>query len=341
MIGPELNLATGKQWAKSALLSTGALRLAGEVAAQGIVILLYHSVFEGPDSHENTLDMGHSVELFRRQMEILARQYNVVSVEDIPQFLLGQKRTPRRPVAVTFDDGYANNFEVAVPVLNHFEIPATFYVTTGCIDQKQLPWIARIRRAFRTSRQPTWRSPDRLTMSLTTRALREKALVAACEHCARLTGDAQEELIHSIESALGVAPPSEESCRMLSWDQLRGMVRTGHVVGSHTVSHPNLAHVGADALKVELEESKRRLEKELGVAVSHFAYPNPILTPHWTLRTVVAIRRADYRTAVIATAGIVRRNDDPLCLHRVAASRKLETFRWNLECAFLGRRVMS
>jgi len=336
-----LNLVAGKQLAKSALMATGALRLAGEVAGQGIVILLYHSVFEGPDSHQNTLDMGHSVEIFERQMEIVARNYDVVTMDDVPMFLSGEKRMPRRPVAVTFDDGYANNFEVATPVLNRYGVPATFYVTTDCIDRNQLPWIARIRRAFRTTERQWWESPNGRTYSLAGHDERETARLAACEYCAQRAGIRQQRLIEMIEIALGLEPPAPDTCRMLSWDELRRMVREGHTVGSHTVSHPNLAHVVAEELTTELVESKRRLQKELGVPVEHFAYPNPILTPHWTTRTVAAIRRAGYRTAVIATPGIVRREDDPLCLHRVASSRKLDAFRWNLECVFLGRRAMS
>lgn len=336
-----LNLASGKQFAKSAFMATGALRAAGKVARQGIVILLYHSVFEGQDSHQNTLDMGHSAKMFRRQMEIVARHYDIVSMDDMPMFLSGEKRIPRRPVAVTFDDGYANNFEVATPILNRYGIPATFYVTTDCIDRNQLPWIARIRRAFRTTKRPFWQSPDGRSLSLSNANLREIARVVACEYCGQLAGQQQEQVIESIESTLGLQPPTPDTCRMLSWDELRGMVRSGHTVGSHTLSHPNLAHVGPEELKTELVGSRRRLEKELGVSVAHFAYPNPILTPHWTIRTVAAVRRAGYRTAVIATPGIVRRKDDPLCLHRVASSRKLDAFRWNLECVFLGRRAMS
>jgi peptidoglycan/xylan/chitin deacetylase (PgdA/CDA1 family) len=336
-----MKLVAGKQLAKSALMATGALRWAGEVAGQGIVILLYHSVFEGPDSHQNTLDMGHSVEIFERQMEIIARSYDVVTMDDIPMFLREEKRMPRRPVAVTFDDGYANNFEVATPVLNRYGVPATFYVTTDCIDHNQLPWIARIRRAFRTTERKSWQSPEGRVLPLADRGERETARVIACEYCAQLTGIRQQRLIEMIESTLGFEPPAPDTCRMLNWDELRRMVRDGHTVGSHTVSHPNLAHVVADELKTELVESKSRLEHELGVPVPHFAYPNPILTPHWTTRTVAAIRRAGYRTAVIATPGIVRREDDPLCLHRVASSRKLDAFRWNLECVFLGRRAMS
>jgi peptidoglycan/xylan/chitin deacetylase (PgdA/CDA1 family) len=335
------NFISGKHLAKKALIGSGALRLAGGLAAQGIVILLYHSVFEGVDTNQNTLDMGHSLEIFERQMEIVARSYDLVTMDEIPMFLSGEKRMPRRPVAVTFDDGYANNFEVAVPVLNRLGISATFYVTTGCIDRNQLPWIARMRRAFRTTERQSWRAPDGRTFLLTGAALREAARVAACEYCASLSGERQEQVIEMVESDLGMESPTPVTCRMLSWDELRRMVRSGHTVGSHTVSHPNLAHVAFDELETELVESRRCLEEQLGIPVVHFAYPNPILTPHWTTRTVAAIRRAGYRTAVIATPGVVRRYDDPLCLHRVASSRRLDSFRWNLDCVFLGRRVVS
>lgn len=341
MMERKLDFRPGKQLAKSALLATGALRLAGEVARHGIVILMYHSVFEGPDPHQNSLDMGHSAEIFRRQMEIVARQYDVITMDEIPMFLSGEKWMPRWPVAVTFDDGYADNFEVATPILNHYGIPAAFYVTTRCIDKNQLPWIARLRRAFRTTARQSWNAPHGCILSLANRDLRETARIVASECCARLAGEEQEQTAKGIESALDIDLASQGDCRMLSWDQLRRMVHSGHIVGSHTVSHPNLAHVGGAELLAELVESKGRLEHELGVPVVHFAYPNPILTPHWTKRTVFAIRQADYRTAVIATPGIVRQTDDSLCLPRVASSRKLDAFRWNLECAFLGRKALS
>jgi peptidoglycan/xylan/chitin deacetylase (PgdA/CDA1 family) len=337
----ESSVMLSKRIAKSALLATGALRWAGSVTRPGIVILLYHSVFEGADSHANTLDMGHPAELFRQQMEIIARRYDPVNLNDIPLFLSGEKRMPRRPVAVTFDDGYANNFEVATPILDHYGIPAVFYVTTGCIDRNQLPWIARVRRAFRTTGRPTWNAPYGRIFSLATSELRETARLAACEYCAQLAGAPQEQAIEGIEIALDIENSPMKDVRMLSWDQLRRMVRNGHIVGSHTVSHPNLAHVSRVDLMTELAESKRKLEVELGVPSVHFAYPNPILTPHWTHNTVYALRHAGYQTAVIATPGIVRQSDDPLCMPRVASSRKLDAFRWNLECVFLGRRAMS
>jgi peptidoglycan/xylan/chitin deacetylase (PgdA/CDA1 family) len=253
----------------------------------------------------------------------------------------GERSMPRRPVVVTFDDGYADNLEVAAPILNHFGIRATFYVTVNCVDKGQLPWIARVRHAFRSTKKCCWQAPDAGTWPLSDDRTREAAFIAASEVCARLSGDAQERIVQTIDRELDVGPIPTDACRMLTWDQVRDLARGGHVIGSHTLSHPNLAHVGDDELGIEVNESKQRIEDQLGIPVLHLAYPNPSLSQHWTARTIAASQQVGYQTAVIATPGLVRKSDDLFCLHRVAASRELNAFRWNLESVFLGRRAIS
>ena len=104
---------------------------------------------------------------------------------------------------------------------------------------------------------------------------------------------------------------------MMSWDQARQLARAGHIVGSHTMTHPNMAHVKSDSdLQQEFEQSKRRLEQELNAPVVHFSYPCPILQPHWTERTVNMCRQLGYRTAVTTNPGLARRGNDPLTLRR-------------------------
>lgn len=336
-----MNLTASKRWTKTVLLGSGMLRLAARAAQQGIVILLYHCVSDAPQRYSDTLDMGHATGVFRLQMELLAQRYDPVSLDDVPLFLTGEKPMPLRPVAVTFDDGYADNLEVAMPILDYFGIRAAFYLTAGCIDKGVPPWIARVRYAFRTTDKKYWATPGGQVCSLPSSAARETAFATACQFYAQLTGNAQEQAVSKLENVLETGPIPQDDCRMLTWEQVRALSARGHVVGSHTVSHPNLAQVGEKELTMELVESRQRLLQELGAPPQHFAYPNPVLSPYWTEQTVSASRQAGYKTAVIATPGLVRRNANPLCLPRVPASRNLDTFRWNLECAFLGRRAAS
>jgi len=327
-----------KTWMKRTIEATGVLRLAGHLRRRGVAILMYHSVMPEPERHSTTLgEIIHSTELFRREMEEIARNNNPVSLDDVLLFVDGKKQLPARPVVVTFDDGYSDNPEFAAPILNEFGIPGVFYVTVGCLDTATPPWVARLRYAFHTTNRPCW-SVNGSRWALGSAADREQAFTAASERCARLTGKTQETFVSRIEHELDSGALPDQQRLMMSWDQARRLVSQGHIVGSHTMTHPNLAHVADEAdLRFELAQSKSRLEHELKAPAIHFSYPCPILQPHWSARSVQICRELGYRTAVTTNSGPVYSGDDPLTLRRVPASKDLDELRWALDCTFLGR----
>jgi len=329
----------GKDWLKRSIVSTGVLRLASQWKKPGVAILMYHSVMPEPQKHITTLgEIIHSAELFRRQMEAVARCYNPVSLNDVLLFVQGEKRLPARPVVVTFDDGYSDNPEFAAPILNQVGIPAAFYVTVGCLDRAAPPWVARLRYAFHTMKKSAWSGLNGTRWRLTSSADLEQAFTAASEHCARLTGTNQETFVSKIEHEFETGALPDQKRLMMTWDQARQLVRQGHIVGSHTVTHPNLAYVADEPeLRYELEHSKRRLEQELSAPAIHFSYPCPILQPHWSARSVQVCRELGYRTAVTTNSGPVYGGDDPLTLRRVRASKDVDELRWILDGTFLGR----
>jgi peptidoglycan/xylan/chitin deacetylase (PgdA/CDA1 family) len=326
-----------KSVAKRAVLASRALRL---VQKKGVAVLMYHSVKEGPTDHANTLGpIVHAASIFRQQMEILARRCAPVSMDDVLRFTQGEKDLPAQCFAVTFDDGYADNLEIAAPILERLGIPGAFYVTVGYVETGKLPWAARIRYAFATSKQRLWTAPNGACYSFADPYARQLAFAQACQHLSRFTGAEQECAVQHIEEQLCV-PSLRQPDLMLSWDQARALARRGHIVGSHTVCHPNLAHVKDEAnLRHELAESKRQLDTQLNTPVRHFSYPVPALSPHWTPRTVEVSRDAGYATAVTTNPGLVNRHDDPLSLHRVRPAYEMDEFNWVLESSLAGRAV--
>lgn len=334
--------ATIKSLVKRALVGSGVLRLAGRSVRPGTAILMYHSVQDQPDRYANSIGLGliHATSVFERHMEVIARRFNPVTLDDILLFVKGEKPSPPRSVSVTFDDGYSDNFHVAAPLLSRFGIRATFYVTVNLIGTKNLPWFSRLRHGFATTPKKEWLNPaSGQVLKLLSPADRNAAFVSACELCARTTDGTQEKAVNCIERDLDVESPALENGLMMTWDQVMALHRAGHIIGSHTLTHPNLAHVADADLRREVVESKGRLETLLGAPAVHFSYPHPALNPQWNETTSAAVHEAGYRTAVTTASGLVRTGDYPLTLSRIWVARPEREFLWNLECTFLGRRV--
>jgi len=326
-----------KQLLKRGLIACGAPRHASRFAGKGAVILMYHSVQDDPAASFDPLgDIAHSTCVFRKQMEIIARNFSPVTLEHILGFVNGDKDLPSRSVVVTFDDGYADNYHVAKPLLDKFGIPGVFYITVDSVDRQTLPWPALLRHSFLASEASVWPEPGAQPWPLKTRKERLGAFEKACSHCARLSGKAQQEFLDQVSREL-VAPPLAQNTRpMMTWDEIRSLDRSGHTVGSHTMTHPNMAQVTPAEAEMEFSHSKRRLEQELAKRVTHFSYPCPALEPHWASYTVAMSREIGYLTGVTTNGGMVRISDDSLKLRRIGPTETIDGLQWSLERAFCG-----
>ena len=324
-----------KNWIKRGLIASRALQIAGRLRDRQVVILMYHSVMD-PAAGQNTLGrIMHRPEVFRGQMEMVARYYDPVSMDDVLRFVRGETTLPSRAVAVTFDDGYLDNYQTAAPILESVGVPATFYVAVNCIETGRLPWPARLRYAFFSSRLDHWSDQRGFDRSLASGEERERALLYASDYCATLSGSVQEDFLKSVETELEI--DEHNHGLMMNWEHLRSLAARGHVIGSHTMTHPNVAQISDEQAHFELSESKKRLEDGLGFPVVHFSYPCPALTPHWKESTLEICRELGYKTAVTTDGGAVRQHDDPLRLRRSGPTKRIDGLRWSVDCSFVGR----
>jgi peptidoglycan/xylan/chitin deacetylase (PgdA/CDA1 family) len=324
-----------KRWLKRGLVGSGTLRLAAKVTAPAAAVLMYHSVAEDPERTRSTIRISKPRHDFEAHMRTLAQRFTPVSIEEVAEFAQGGRRLPPRAVAVTFDDGFADNYEEAHPVLARYGVPAAFYVTVNAIDTGCLPWYGRLTFAFTSTRCKAWTDPEKnMLCPLETPEQRMTGLGRAWDIGASKAGESQEAFTRQVEVSLEVEPPGPGL--MLTWDQVRALRSAGHVIGAHTLSHPNLAHVSAAEARVEIEGSKRRIEEVLREPVRHFSYPRPALRPCWNAQTLEITREAGFTSAVVTDIGPVRQGDEPLALKRTSAPNDLQQFVWNLERILLG-----
>lgn len=331
--------AVSKRLAKGVLIKSRAMRAAARFAPPAAAILMYHSIAEDPLQTAQTIGISQPLAGFEAHIRTLAEQFNPVTVAQVEQFARERQPLPPRSVAVTFDDGFLDNYEIALPILNHYGVPATFYILVGAVDTGGWPWYCRIRHAFSTTSTAHWVGPHGRKHELVSAQDRMSASQIAWDCGAKKAGQEQEDFVSRLEKSLEIDPLSRSKNLMMTWDQIRAVRRAGHIIGAHTCTHPNLAFVSEVVAESEIVESKTRIEGVLGEPVEHFSYPHPALNPQWNQTTLEITRKAGFGSAALTRPGPVRQGDDALLFNRLYASNDLRDWLWNLDRTFLGQRV--
>jgi peptidoglycan/xylan/chitin deacetylase (PgdA/CDA1 family)/CelD/BcsL family acetyltransferase involved in cellulose biosynthesis len=233
-------------------------------------ILYYHRV---NDEHDPFFP-AHSTSVFDAQMRYIARHYKVVGLGELLAHLEGESTEP--VIAITFDDGYKDNYQNALPILQRYGLPAVIFITTGSIDSREPIWFEQLAHALRrTSREFIDLEidlPRRFRTRTDAERLESNGRIFAMLRT--LPEDERRRWMAEILRKLAVPVDQERHDKMLTWDQVRLMKQYGIDFGSHTVSHPFLSKLTREQATREVVESKRRIEEELQCPVRYFAYPN-------------------------------------------------------------------
>lgn len=295
----------------------GIHRISASIHRHRPIILTFHGVTsDRTDSICNADGLHIHLPIFERLMAHVARNYRVVPLARIVDWLEGNASAPERAVAVTFDDGFRNVLTDAAPVLERLDIPSTLFVSTDFVFNRDMLWPDRLAATLATTRE---RSLDVLVggetraFNFTTREGKlhaHRELVALCKTIAQ---DERLALIDQIVERLNVAPAQLQSAweglRPIEPEELERLPEFGITVGAHTCSHPILAKLPASAQARELSESKRLLESVTGVRCDQFAYPNGA-PGDFSDQTRSAIIDAGYRCAFTTIKRRVTDRDD-------------------------------
>lgn len=222
---------------------------------------------------------------------------------------------PRRAVALTFDDGYRDQLDVAVPLLRHLDLPATFFLVPGLLSRTTDPWWETVSWAVTdaTVDSITW---EGRTLTIREPAERSQALAVIAESLKRRDASSREAALAELVERLRVvgARPGQEA--FLDWAGAAEIVRAGFHIGSHTSTHVILGEERLDRQRAELADSRRALQEGLGVDVSILAYPNG--TPaDYGPETVEAAAEAGYTHALTTQEGWNERDVPRYELRRV------------------------
>jgi peptidoglycan/xylan/chitin deacetylase (PgdA/CDA1 family) len=283
-------------------------RLAVAAASPGgaggrLSILIFHRVLREADS----LFPGEVDRMrFDRICRWLKRWYRVLALDEAVE-LRAQGRLPSRAISITFDDGYADNHDVALEVLRTHGLSAAFFVATGFLDGGRM-WNDTVVESVRGCPEPVIDLTDlgvpglgRFTVdTLLERRSAIASILVAIKH---LPPSLRQGAADGIAERTGVALPSD---LMMTSAQVRALADAGMVIGAHTLTHPILASLSDDMARHEIEGSKRVLESLLQREVSLFAYPNGKPGQDYLPRDVAMVREVGFRAAVSTAPGATR-----------------------------------
>ena len=283
----------------------------------GALILGYHRVGTGlQDDYEVCVTPEH----FADQMQVLSKFAQPIPLSKLVE-CLKENSVPPRSVAVTFDDGYADNLYQVKPILEKYQVPATVFVCTGYTGKEF--WWDELDRMVTSSTADfaplrleignhlfLWDRPDQsVEVKLDVRRQLRQALY---NFLMRLEVNEQAQALQTIRSWSGVSS-GEVTTRGMTCEELQQLIRGGLIqLGAHTRHHPVLPQLSLERQREEIAASKQDLESWLGVRVDGFAYPNGMATDE----TKNIVRDEGFVYACTSLHDVVRPASDPHLLTR-------------------------
>jgi peptidoglycan/xylan/chitin deacetylase (PgdA/CDA1 family) len=287
-------------------LSAAAARMAMSVASRDrLSVLIYHRVPAEPDE---LLPGEPCAAEFERTMRWVKSVFNVIPLaEGVAGIKSG--KLPPRALAITFDDGYANNATVAAPILKRLGLHATFFIATGFLDGGRM-FNDTVIEAVRDCRDEQLDLTDlglgvHATVTLEQRRRAIDATLTGIKYRPKTERAA---LASAVALAAGARLPTT---LMMTSEQAAGLAREGFELGGHTVTHPILAQVDLGTARDEIERGRRRVDEISGRRTRLFAYPNGRPQRDYVKASVELVRELGFEGAVTTSNGAASVGSSP------------------------------
>ena len=290
------------------------------------VVLTYHRVLPKERSAESfsTDAIVVSPEAFRRQMQLLRRLFTPLSADEFAK-ALQSGRMPPGACLVTFDDGWYDNLDHALPILQECSVPAVLFVATDYIGSDGCFWQERLSRALNAARQKPELSAGLFAELDASHLLGAPLSPAEAKTAIRAIIDRYKSqpqaeidaLVRKVEDLLrqsGAAPSRAHPDRFLTWEQVKQLGNSGVMaIGSHCCTHTPLTKLDGAAVQSELQRSRQVILERTGFNPDDLAYPNG----DHDAQIAKAVRDNGYRCAYTTNRGLVDSAADAFRLRRI------------------------
>lgn len=280
---------------------------ARQLAYPELRILAYHRVIAPTHAYDRE-NVSADLESFEWQMRFIRRNYCVISFAELQSAINRAEVLPKRCAMITFDDGFADNYFNAFPILKELQMPALFNVVTSTIGSERMFWFDRAACLVRSAENG--QSLRFGEFNLVTKACnRDAGTAALLQFLKDQPDDVRQEHVKLIDKQLRCCMPSPAELAShypLNWEQILLMSSAGMEFGSHTHTHPILAKLAdTNSIDHELRHSRELIERHTGKPCIALAYPEG-LDYAFDQRVIDSAGRAGYEFALTSKRGVNR-----------------------------------
>ena len=298
------------------------------------IILMYHRI---ADSSVDPWELAVNANNFEQHLQILKKTYLVESLPELVE-QLQEKKIKKNSVAISFDDGYSDNYFTVKPLLEKYKLPATFFIASGNIDlQKEFWWDELAKILLQTARLPQTLSLEingrsffydlaeetLLTDELLNKhknyiadnpeTLRSRLYYKLWEYFSPMNVQEQLHLIEHIRNWAGVAVSARPEYLCMSSDQIKKISANNlFKIGAHTVSHPSLPDHKKEIQHEEILKNEIFLQNITAEKINLFAYPSG----KYNDKTIEILKQEKFKAAFTTNARMIENYSNPFTLGR-------------------------
>ncbi len=287
-----------------------------------LVILLYHGITKYKSKGIENISKKHITEKeFYSQMEHVKKNCNLLSMDEVIYCKESNKKYPPNSVVITFDDGFENNYTTAAPILNELKIPATFYISSGMVNSKELFWADIIEDCINRCKASNINIllEKNHSFSLLKRTDKIMAMQIIKNYCKANHKDKKNRVIKNLINETLINPDEKHSLnyKKLNWEQLKELDKNKlFIIGGHSTFHDILTKQSDDSMADDIKMSIDLLEKKLEHKIYHYSYPEG-LEDHYNLSVKKELKSIGIKASPSAICGLNQISNDLFELRRI------------------------
>lgn len=298
-----------------------------------IIILMYHRIFD-IQNHEIDIDVDYLIipEEFKRQIEYISRNYNIISFDNFIEYYENKTKLPKNSIIITIDDGYKDCYTNVYPTLKKYKVPAMFFIATDYIDSQELYWWDKVAYGINNTDLLSFSVPELGAYTLENPVKRPKVKREICKKLRRVSEENKNRIVSELLHILKVEFDSINKDLFLTWEEIKEMGENGMDFGAHTCSHAILTKVPYEQAEYEIMESKRVIESQINKKVNFFSYPSGTIND-FNDKIKEFLNRNGLMAAVSTIYGINRlnRETDLYSLKRIDINDNTSIYLFKLE----------